>query len=336
MKLFILFIIFNLSNLTFIQAQEIFGNLETHPIEIVEAEASIWLIQNKTGSRGTGFFISPNLFVTNFHILSTILENTKNLNEIYLSQKENSNTFHIEKIVSVSALYDLAIIETKETSQHYLNLSETELKTDEDLFIIGYPTRSFIIMKKTEKISYENDSLFYFSANNSISPGTSGSPVLNDQGQVVGILYIKVNRNSGLATKRNHLKNLISGNIGQNCEAIGSKNCLEKEIENLKKLAEQNYTSAQFQLAIVYYYGIRINQNYEEAFYWFQQAAEQGHTGAQYYLAVMYLKIIKNYKLAVYWFQQAAEQNFKGAQHMTYISYTIRIIERIRSEIGWD
>ena len=82
MKLFTLFIILNLSSLTFVQAQEVLQtpevlqtqNLETYPREVLEAEKAIWEIYNYYSS-GTGFFIGPKLFVTNYHVLSGLLEN---------------------------------------------------------------------------------------------------------------------------------------------------------------------------------------------------------------------------------------------------------------------
>ena len=67
MKFFTLFIIFNLSSLTFVQAQEDF-----------QTEDSIWEIHNDSSDKGAGFFISPNLFVTTLHILSGLLKNEGN------------------------------------------------------------------------------------------------------------------------------------------------------------------------------------------------------------------------------------------------------------------
>ena len=113
-------------------------------------------------ARGTGFFISPKLFITNFHILSTLLKYEENLNGIHLTQEGNPNTLSIKQVVAVSALYDLVLIETKETSQHYLTLSKTEVEADEDLFPAGYPAGIFTKMKKTGKISYKMILFFLF------------------------------------------------------------------------------------------------------------------------------------------------------------------------------
>ena len=68
LKLFTLFIILNLSSLTFVQAEGI-----AQAPKVVPAEASVWKIHNKL-AEGTGFFIAPKLFVTNFHVLSALLK----------------------------------------------------------------------------------------------------------------------------------------------------------------------------------------------------------------------------------------------------------------------
>ena len=145
MKLFIFFLIFNLSSLTFVQAQT---------PEVLQAEASIWKIHSNYAG-ATGFFIGPKLFVTNYHVLSGLLKNERTLEKIHLSQEGNPNTLNIKQVVSVSVLYDLALIETKETSQHYLTLSQTKAKTDEDLFITGYFGGILTRMKKTGRINHE-------------------------------------------------------------------------------------------------------------------------------------------------------------------------------------
>ena len=189
-------------------------NLETYPKEVLDAEASVWKIHNDPVS-GTGFFISPKLFVTNFHVLEGLLKYELNFNNTILSQKENPNTLNIKQVIVVSALYDLAIIETKETSQHYLKLSETELlKTDEDLFAISYLlTENFTRVKKTGKINHEDDYFFSFPVNHSALYGASGSPVLNNQGQVIGV-FSQALENLIYSIKINHLKKLIKGDIG--------------------------------------------------------------------------------------------------------------------------
>ena len=331
LKLFILFIILNLSSLTFVQAQEVLQtenletsypiefveaeSLKTYPTEILDAEASIWKIYNET-INGSGFFIAPNLFVTNFHVLSGLLKHERNLNDIYLTQELNFNILTIKQVVSISALYDLAIIETKEASQHYLTLNESPLKTNEKNFITGYPSGYFTIMETIGRIDYENDYFSSFPVNHSKLEGASGSPVLNHQGQVVGVFSESLN-NLTFKIKQNHLKNLITGDTGLNCKSKNIKTCLKKEIENLKTLAEQGNPLAQYQLAYIYSNGDGVPQNYELTVYWLEKASEQGYALAQLHLGSMHDKgegVPQNHEKAFALIQQAAEQKIAGAQ----------------------
>ena len=345
MKLFILFIILNLSSLTFIQAQEVLqadnlethqithprevlqaDNLETHqithPREVLDAEASIWKIHTNFRrvfySKGTGFSIGPNLVVTNLHVLEGLLKTAEKLNKIHLTQEGNSDTLNIKQVVSISALYDLALIEINETSQHYLTLSESKVKPDDNLFLTGYPDGIFKRTKKTGNIDYESDSFLPFSINHSKLTGASGSPVLNDQGQVIGVLSQGF-KNLILPIKTNHLKKLIKGDIGQNCETTNFRICLEKEKENLKTLAEQGNALAQYKLAFMYFNGDGVIQNYKKALDWYQQSAEQGFALAQYFLGYLYYRelrrVPKNYEKALNWLGKAAEQRFALAQY---------------------
>ena len=121
------------------------------------------------------------------------------------------------------------------------------------------------------------------------------------------------------------------------------KNCLKKEIENLKTLAEQEnlfaqfmlgfdenekvstywsekaawqgFAPAQYNLGVRYYYGDKAPQNYELALEWFQKATMQGFAPAQNNLAIIYRKGTKqNYELALELFQKAAMQGYALAQ----------------------
>ncbi len=52
--------------------------------------------------------------------------------------------------------------------------------------------------------------------------------------------------------------------------------------------ARQGYVEAQFEIGRAYYYGLYgIEQNLQEAFYWFERAAHQKHVKSQYQVAYM-------------------------------------------------
>jgi TPR repeat protein len=70
--------------------------------------------------------------------------------------------------------------------------------------------------------------------------------------------------------------------------------------------------------------GDGVARDYTKAVYWYRKAAEQGYSGAQNNLAVMYeqgLGVSKNKSEAAKWFRKAAEQKDAYAQHSLGILY---------------
>lgn len=84
-----------------------------------------------------------------------------------------------------------------------------------------------------------------------------------------------------------------------------------------RKSAEMGDCYFQWQLGELYSEGRGVTQNYEQAAYWFNKAAEQMDDERQCTLGSMYqegLGVEQNDEQAVYWFYQAAEQgNAMGA-----------------------
>ncbi len=47
------------------------------------------------------------------------------------------------------------------------------------------------------------------------------------------------------------------------------------------KEAEQGNANAQYNLAVIYHIGEKVDENYKEAIKWYTKAAKQGHSEAQ-------------------------------------------------------
>ena len=61
-----------------------------------------------------------------------------------------------------------------------------------------------------------------------------------------------------------------------------------QSFEETKRLAEQGYARAQYDLGVMYDEGDGVPENDVEAVRWFRLAAEQGNALAQYNLGLMY------------------------------------------------
>jgi TPR repeat protein len=84
-----------------------------------------------------------------------------------------------------------------------------------------------------------------------------------------------------------------------------------------RRAAEQGYAMAQFNLGIMYEFGVGVLQDYAEAVKWYRRAAEQGHAMAQCNLGIMYDSgqgVPQDYAEAAKWYRRAAEQGHAKAQ----------------------
>ena len=192
---------------------------------------SVWRMHNFIYT-GTAFSIGPNLFVTNFHILHGLLKKD-NLKSITLDQKASFSFLKVKRIVAVSAPYDLAFFETEQNVTSYLSIAENPPQPNKELFILGYPEGELKEMKNTGKL-IDNGHHYTVSINHSHLRGASGSPVLDKEGQVVGVVFRgSVNHLAVIQSK--HLKGLIAGKIGLNCsDFINLAMCFKKRNRKFK------------------------------------------------------------------------------------------------------
>ncbi len=278
-----------------------------------KAQKSVWKIRDSRGS-GTAFAIGPRLFVTNFHIMRPLLKGSS-INNILLQQEGNPSRLKIHRILQVSALHDLALFETEESMGDHLSLAEGALDPDEELFVLGYPKGKFKKMRQTEKA--EDRGYFYIvPVNHFYLSGASGSPLLNREGQAVGILSLAYG-NISIVTPAKRLTGLLAGNKNLNCsDFIDPLACMNEAIENLKRMAEQGNAYAQYRLALRYE-SRGGEQNLDKAFYWIKKSSEQGFKLAQNYLGGMYYTgrgTAKDLRKAFIWHEKSAKQGYAPAQ----------------------
>ena len=302
--------------------KETFSSLTRTPAvttpEKHSVRSSVWQLSIPEGD-GTGFFITANKFITNFHVINGLLQHVSKVEDITLSQEGNAKTLKIKGIVAVSALHDLALLETTESIDYYLSIRQEPLQEQEDLFSTGYPDGKLADIRKTnDRLMFSRDATSFF-VNHFSLHGASGSPVVDAKKQVVGVLrsgisnlIISVNLNDLQVFVQEGLRNVPRDNLEQ---------MIQREIQNLRNLAERKNAHAQFKLGVMYYKGLGLGmtQNYEKAAELFQQAAEQGHALAQNNLGFMYYHgegVTQNFEKAADLFRQAAEQGDAQGQYL--------------------
>ncbi|MBT5027383.1 MAG: sel1 repeat family protein, partial [Nitrospina sp.] len=88
-------------------------------------------------------------------------------------------------------------------------------------------------------------------------------------------------------------------------------------LEAWTREARSGKPQAQYNLGVVYFKGVGVTPNHEEAFKWFTRAAEKGSASGQGFLGVMYengLGVSQDHDKSVHWYRKAAEQEDSTAQ----------------------
>jgi S1-C subfamily serine protease len=142
------------------------------------------VINYKTG--GTGFLIDPKGYlVTNAHVI----EGAKNI-AVDKGTGEELKAFVVYKDKKT----DIAILKIKDDKFRYpgtipYSISKSPAELAAPIFTLGYPRNDIVYGEgyKSSKTGFHDDSLSYqitIAANS----GNSGSPILNKEGEVIGIL----------------------------------------------------------------------------------------------------------------------------------------------------
>ena len=150
---------------------------------------------------GTGFFISPTRIVTNKHVLQAILRN----NGPIVIESPTKRQYVVSSSVLISKIDDLAILDVVNTVSPYLELGESSTVFPGDLvYVQGNPkgardisSSGYVSSKQYYDIyGNRNDRLMSITA--PISPGSSGGPVMDEDGKVIGIVVSTVHDGQNL------------------------------------------------------------------------------------------------------------------------------------------
>ena len=191
--------------------------------EIIEQyQNSIIQIATQSGT-GTGFYVKEfDLIVTNNHVVGDCPEVTVKGKKF---SKALSRVWYLDK------KYDLAFLEPpacNELAVIPLGKYET-LKDGDEVVAIGHPyglnyTATQGVISKVDRI---RDGLKFIQIDAAINPGNSGGPLVNDQGEIIGVnsFIIKGGDNLGFALPVSYLRTalqLYQPNRGQACVRCAS------------------------------------------------------------------------------------------------------------------
>ena len=284
-----------------------------------QAAKAVWQIQIKDIGNATGFFISKNQIVTNFNVIQQA--ESIGLENIRLVQEGNPEKLKVKRIVRLSILEDLAVLEIEGAVSNFLSLPSKYLfNSSTGLYALGYPESKIQEINQTGV--FIEDSFF---GSHSNTEGASGSPVFNKSHQLEGVVFsIRDNllsfinveklrffiesdiflckssnvkecfRSSKEVFKESMEKIKTPGDYFKIADAIarglytGEGEVLSLVIDLMLKAAIQNYAPALYVLGEKYYTAEGVERNLMKARRLIQLAAKRDYALAHYAEANMY------------------------------------------------
>ncbi|WP_129652843.1 trypsin-like peptidase domain-containing protein [Flagellimonas olearia] len=150
-------------------------------------ENSVYRINTANGS-GTGFYsLQDDVIVTNFHVVSGSLS---------VSVEDGDKNRYLAQVVYVNPGKDIAFLKAEtlpKPSQSVVTRHQTEASTRDKVLVLGYPfgmpftVTEGIVSNPRQMIGGSN----FIQTDAAINPGNSGGPVVNEKGELMGIVTSK-------------------------------------------------------------------------------------------------------------------------------------------------
>lgn len=149
----------------------------------------IRIIENSTGKQaglGSGFLVSADgLVVTNYHVIAALTEAPDRYSVEFV--RINGDTGALA-LLALDVVNDLALLRREEPPGYYVQLASALPPQGEDIYSIGNPhDLGWTVVPGTYNgiTGHSVYERIHFSG--SVNPGMSGGPVLNRNGEVIGV-----------------------------------------------------------------------------------------------------------------------------------------------------
>ena len=149
----------------------------------------IQVVSSESGSKssiGSGFQITADgLIITNYHVVSTFVQNPSSHNLVYRSHLGESGNL---KLLDFDVVNDLAVLKHDNPNPQYFNLSNRQPPKGQRVFALGNPHDygvSLVQGRNNGMVEHSYNQQILFSG--SLNGGMSGGPALDINGNVVGV-----------------------------------------------------------------------------------------------------------------------------------------------------
>jgi len=156
---------------------------------------------------GSGFFVGDGIIVTNYHVI-------KGATEAYCYTSNSTDKYDIEGYIAVDSSIDLILLKVTRLRRTPIKMSITSVEPGQKIYVIGSPkglpaTISDGIISGLRSF----DGYKFIQITAPISHGSSGGPVLNSKGELIGISVAQLEdgQNLNFAIPKSYLKSLLNG-----------------------------------------------------------------------------------------------------------------------------
>ena len=192
----------------------VISNTEAKPVQDIAEEAFpsvVMLVMHDSHgqptSLGSGFFVKEDVIATNLHVIEDAASGYAKI----IGKKEK---YDISGFVAIDKQRDLVLLKLQDANAPIIALAESnDVSVGDEVYAIGNPqglegTFSKGIVSSVRKV----DKDIFLQITAPISPGSSGGPVLNTEGKVVGVSFATFNsgQNLNFAIPVSYLRLLLS------------------------------------------------------------------------------------------------------------------------------
>ena len=190
---------------------------------------SVVTIEGET-SLGSGFLVAPQVVATNYHVVSGLTGA-----KCYFTKA--GERFDVEGFLVADKLNDLVLLKVSGLTERALNLSPYNAKPGQRIYVMGSPKGlEGSISEGLVSCLRTIDGTDKIQISAPISSGSSGGPVMNINGEVIGISVLKFTggENLNFAVPVSELKKLLV-NLPSKVQELSSLPPMESEEEDVSE-----------------------------------------------------------------------------------------------------
>jgi len=269
-------------------------------------------------AQGSGFVVAKDRVLTNYHVLS----GSAFASVVF----DDGSTVVVKSVVYSMPPEDVAIVEAETGNRPPLSWGdELQLKVGEAVYAIGAPSGLAASLSSGLISAFRQDKrdVFFIQFTAIIAPGSSGGPLFNSQGQVVGVTTSRLKDSDfgfavGVGDLQLALTHPLSEAVALSDLSTYGLGLPDYELKSAApSSAAPSIAYSLYLLGWQYETGIDATQDYAKAASWYRKAADLGSPQGQFGLGVLYENgygIPQDFTQATVWYRKAAEQGDPDAQ----------------------